>query len=166
MWIFSYLATLWSSRREQDLFDPRLSCDSILVVGWTGCRRCSLFFPTFFWVIFSAQYLAPVDLIAVLYIGRFAILSWPTMYAGSKTLALLVTSTILLQNVLYSGLTIFMLKNVIHAKSEIASVVVDDRSGVGDTLRLYFPFASRYVISQFSSLSQLPGCRGKGDCRK
>jgi hypothetical protein len=136
---------------------PSLLWDG-LAVGGVTC-----FFSYLFLGIFGNFYLAPVDLIAVLYVGRFAILSWPSMYAWSKTLVLLVTSTILLQNVLYSGLTIFFMKNVIHAKSEIASVVVKRyRSGVGDTFRLYFPFANRYVISQFASYLNYRGVAVEG----
>jgi hypothetical protein len=136
---------------------PSLLWDG-LAVGGVAC-----FFSYLFLGMFSDQYLAPADLIAVLYVGRFAILSWPTMYAWSKTLALLVASTILLQNVLNSGITIFFQKNVIHAKSEIASVVVKRyRSGVGDTLRLYFPFANLYVISQFASYLNYRGVAVEG----
>jgi hypothetical protein len=76
---------------------------------------------------------------------------------------LLVTSAILLQNVLYSGLWMFDRKNVIHAKSEIASVVVKRyRSGVGDTLRLYFPFADPYIITQFASYLHYRGVAVEG----
>ena len=125
---------------------PSLLWDG-LAVGGVAC-----FFAYLFLGMFSHYYLAPVDLIAVLYVGRFAILSWPSMHAWSKTLVLLVTSTVLLQDVLYSGLEIFDRKNVIHAKAEIASVVVKRYlSGVGGALRLYFPFAGPYVITQFAS---------------
>jgi hypothetical protein len=125
---------------------PSLLWDGLAVGG------VAYFFAYLFLGIFTPYYLAPVDLIAVLYVGRFAILSWPSMRAWSKTFVLVVTSTVLLQDVLYSGLEIFGRKNVIHAKAEIASVVVKRYlSGVGGALRLYFPFAGPYVITQFAS---------------
>ena len=136
---------------------PSLLWDGLAVGG------VAYFFSYLFLGIFGAWYLAPVDFIAVLYVGRFAILSWPSMYTWSKTLVLLVISTILLQNVLYSGLWMFDRKNVIHAKSEIASVVVKRyRSGVGDTLRLYFPFANQYIITQFASYLNYRGVAVEG----
>jgi hypothetical protein len=57
-----------------------------LAVGGVAC-----FFGYLFLGMFSHYYLAPVDLIAVLYVGRFAILSWPSMHGWSRTLVLLVT---------------------------------------------------------------------------
>jgi len=156
-WLFVVVATsrIYLILRYQAA--PSLLWDGLAVGGVT------YFFSYLFLGLYGFPYLAPVDLIAVLYVGRYAILSWPRMYAWSKTLVLLVASTILLQNVLYSGLAIFIRKNVSHAKSEIASVVVKQyRSGVGDTLRLYFPFANRYVIHEFASYLSYRGVAVEG----
>jgi hypothetical protein len=102
--------------------------------------------------IFSAWYLAPVDLIAVLYVGRFAALSWNKIRSWRKLAALILACTIVLQSVLFSAFAVFERKNDIHAKAEIASVVKTQyRSGEGEVLRLFFPFASLYVISEFAS---------------
>jgi hypothetical protein len=97
-------------------------------------------------------YLAPVDLIAVLYIGRFAVLSWPKMYPRSKVIALTLATIAFLQNVVYSALALFDRKNLIHGNAEIASVVeMLYKTGGGATLRLYFPFAKPYQIMQFGA---------------
>jgi hypothetical protein len=102
--------------------------------------------------IFSAWYLAPVDFIAVLYVGRFAVLSWNKIHSWGKLAVLMLACIIALQNVLFSAFAVFERKNDVHAKAEIASVVETRyRSGKGEVLTLFFPFASRYVISEFAS---------------
>jgi hypothetical protein len=69
--------------------------------------------------MFRTYYLAPVDLIAVLYIGRFLVLSWKKTPSWDK--------------------------NVIHGQAEIASVVKTQyRSGAGNDLRLFFPCSPLY----------------------
>ena len=102
--------------------------------------------------IFGAIYLAPVDLIAVLYVGRSAMLSWKRMRTGTKLATSVLAFTVLLQDVWFSAFAVFEQKNVIHAKAEIASVV-KTRLGnsAGDSLNLFMPFASPYVIMQFAS---------------
>jgi hypothetical protein len=102
--------------------------------------------------IFGIYYLAPVDLIAVLYVGRFAVLSWRQMRSWVKIGAMLLASIVLLQDVLVSAYAIFERKNVIHAKVEIASVVETQyRNNEGNAIRLFFPFAAPYVIMEFAS---------------
>jgi hypothetical protein len=113
--------------------------------------------------LFSAYYLAPVDLIAVLYVGRFAVLSWGKMRSGSKVAALMLAFTVVLQAVLVSTLVAFERKNAIHAKVEIASVVETRyRSGGGNALRLFFPFSNPYVIAEFGSYLNYRGVPVEG----
>jgi hypothetical protein len=102
--------------------------------------------------MFGAPYLAPVDLIAVLYVGRFAALLWETLLLWRKLAVSMLACTILLQDVLFSSFAVFERKNDIRAKAEIASVVKTRyRNDGGDDLRLFFPFASPYVIMEFGS---------------
>jgi hypothetical protein len=108
-------------------------------------------------------YLAPVDLIAVLYVGRFAVLSWPKMHSRSKVIASTLASIALLQNFLYSALAVFDRKNLIHGSAEIASVVeMRYRTGGGATPRLYFPFARPYEIMQFAGYLHYRGIPVEG----
>jgi hypothetical protein len=108
-------------------------------------------------------YLAPVDLIAVLYVGRFAVLSWPKMQWLSKVIALTLASIALVQNFVYSALALFDRKNLIHGNAEIASVVeMRYRTGGGATLRLYFPFAKPYEIMQFGAYLNYRGVPVEG----
>ncbi len=116
--------------------------------------------------MFGMYYLAPVDLIAVLYVGRFAVLSWPRMRAWSKAAALVFTFTVLVQTVAASAYVLFEEKNLIHAKAEIASVVeARYRSGGGTVLSLFFPFASPLGdrrICLVPELSRGPRGRSRG----
>jgi hypothetical protein len=113
--------------------------------------------------IFNAYYLAPVDLIAVLYVGRFAVLSWEKMRSWSKVAALMLAFTVVLQAVSFSTIAAFERKNAIHAKVEIASVVETRyRSGGGNALRLFFPFSNPYVIAEFGSYLNYRGVPVEG----
>lgn len=113
--------------------------------------------------IITYYYLAPVDLIAVLYVGRFAVLSWPKMHSWSKGVAMMLASTFLLQNFVHSAWEVFHRKNVIHENAEIASVVETRyKSGAGNDLRLYFPFSHPYVIMEFAAYLNYRGVPVEG----
>jgi hypothetical protein len=113
--------------------------------------------------IFGVYYLAPVDLIAVLYVGRFAILSWKKMGSWSKIAAMLLAFIVLFQDVLVSAFAVFERKNVIHAKVEIASVVETQyRHDSGNDLRLFFPFAGGYEIMEFAAYLNYRGVPVEG----
>jgi hypothetical protein len=113
--------------------------------------------------IFGATYLAPVDLIAVLYVGRFAVLSWNKMRSWGKLATSVLALTILLQDVAFSAFAVFERKNVIHAKAEITSVVKTRfRNSGGNSLTLFFPFASPYVIMEFASYINYRGVPVEG----
>ncbi len=100
----------------------------------------------------TAYYLAPVDLIAVLYMGRFAILSWEKMHVGVRRTAVGLACAVLVQCILLSSFRMFERKNAIHAKVAIADVVVARyQGGHGNLKRLYFPFADVYPITEFAS---------------
>ena len=102
--------------------------------------------------MFSAYYLAPVDVIAVLYVGRCVILSWANQHWGIKIAMVIVFCGVLIQNVSLSAFHEIKRKNLIHAKAEIASVIQEQyQLGAGTTPRLFFPFANRYVMVDFGA---------------
>ena len=132
---------------------------------WDGlaCGGAAYFFVVLYISMFNTYYLAPVDLIAVLYVGRFVILSWPKMHRWGAVAALVLAFTALLQGVVYSALAVFERKNYIHAKSEIATVIKDRyMSGLPSPLKLYFPFAGPYEIMQFGSYLNYRGVPVEG----
>jgi hypothetical protein len=100
--------------------------------------------------LFQAYYLAPVDLIAVLYVGRFGLLSWKHTQSLTKVVAVMLAFAVVLQDVSLSSFATFERKNNIHAKVEIASVVeARYRNGIGNVPTLFFPFARPYPIMEF-----------------
>jgi hypothetical protein len=102
--------------------------------------------------IFTVYYLAPVDLIAVLYVGRFVVLSWKRMHSPGKMAAMLLAFIILVEDVLVSAFVVFERKKVIHAKAELASIVKTQYwSGAGHDLRLFFPFAALFAVVDFAN---------------
>jgi len=125
---------------------PLLLWDGVALGG------VAFFFAYLYLGIFGIYYLAPVDLIAVLYVGRFGVLSWKKMRSWSRIPVLLLAFTVLFQDILVSAYTVFERKNVIHGKAEVASVVVARfRNGAGHPLRLFFPFANPYTIMEFAA---------------
>ena len=100
--------------------------------------------------MFQAYYLAPVDLIAVLYVGRFVLLSWKHTQSLTKVAAVMLAFAVVLQDVSLSSFATFERKNNIHAKVAIASVVeARYRNGIGNVPNLFFPFARPYPIMEF-----------------
>jgi hypothetical protein len=102
--------------------------------------------------MFSPYYLAPVDLIAVLYLGRLAVLSWQRQPAYGRFAIAGALCVILVQNISLSTFREFERKNLIHAKSEMASVIqAEFQHHGGSAMRLFFPFANRYVTMEFGA---------------
>jgi hypothetical protein len=113
--------------------------------------------------LFSVYYLAPVDLIAVLYVGRLAVLSWKKMPSWGKIAAIPLASIIGCQVLLISTLVMVERKNVIQGTVEISSVVETQyRRNSGKQLRLFFPFATGYEIMEFASYLSSRGIAVKG----
>jgi hypothetical protein len=100
----------------------------------------------------SAYYLAPADLIAVLYLGRFAILSMENMGLGTRLCALALLSLVLLQDLSLSAFRMYERKNVIHAKAEMGRAIkARYESDPQIVKRLFFPFTRAFHILEFIS---------------
>jgi hypothetical protein len=100
--------------------------------------------------MFTAYYMAPADMIAVLYVGRIVVLSWEKIERWKKVATVTLALVIVVQNLLLATFALFERKNVVHAKVEIASVVEAlYRTGSGKVPSLFFPFANPYVIMEF-----------------
>jgi hypothetical protein len=101
--------------------------------------------------LFSVYYLAPVDLIALLYAGRFAVLSWEKAHFLRRSIVFVLVFIVVFPNLLLSVVKIYQRKNVIHGKVEIAGVIAKQyRVRMGHPLRLFFPFAEPYIIMEFA----------------
>jgi hypothetical protein len=136
---------------------PSLLWDG-LALGAVACFLAYLYLR-----IFAYYYLAPVDLIAVLYVARFAVLSWKQMRSWGKMAAILLAFPVLLQDLSLSAISVFERKNLIHATAEIASVVKTRyRIDAGNALRLFFPFATPFSIMSFAAYLNYRGVPVEG----
>ena len=100
----------------------------------------------------SGYYLAPVDLVAILYIGRLAILSIPTTSRVSRLCALGLLLLVVLQDTSLSAFRMYERKNVIHAKAEMGHMIqARYRSDPQSVKRIFFPFARPFHILEFAS---------------
>jgi hypothetical protein len=127
---------------------------AILLPLWDGLAvgGVAYFLAYLYLRIFSEYFLAPVDLIALLYIGRFAVLSWEKPHLWRKCIVSVLVFIVVIQNVLLSTVKIYQRKNVIHGKVEIARIVDGQyRIVPGHPLRLFFPFAAPYTIMEFAA---------------
>ena len=123
---------------------PWLLWDGLAIGG------VAYFFAYLYLGMFTAYYLAPVDLIAVLYVGRSVLLSWKNTQSWRKAAALMLAFAVVLQDVSLSAFAVFERKNVIHAKVEMASMMeARYRNGTGKVPTLFFPFAEPYPIMEF-----------------
>jgi hypothetical protein len=102
--------------------------------------------------MYAAYYLAPVDIIAVLYIGRFVILRWGQFAPQLKAVVALTLIAIALQDLSLSAFRAFERKNVIHAKAEMAEVIKKHvPTGPRETQRLFFPFSTPYTVMEYGA---------------
>ncbi|MGD0125998.1 MAG: hypothetical protein ABSF46_11590 [Terriglobia bacterium] len=124
----------------------------------------SLYFAAYLYLgLCSFYYPAPVNLIAVLYLGRFAALAWERVPMGSKVAISVLALALLVQNVSLSAYRLFERKNTIHAKAEIARVVGERYSGSrANAQRAFFPFATPYVLMEFGSYLNYRGVPVEG----
>lgn len=113
--------------------------------------------------IFRAYYLAPVEAIAVLYVGRWAILSWKEMRAGSRAMALGLACLVVIQYVSLSSFHILERQNMLRAKAEIARVVGERYLGATRPVRLFFPYASSWQVMEFGYDLNLHGIPVESD---
>ena len=100
----------------------------------------------------SAYYLAPVDFIAVLYLGRLAFFSIKKMGLTVRLCAVGVLCFVLLQECSLSAFRTYERKNVIHAKAEMGRAIRDRYEIDPQSVRrLFFPFTSPFDILEFAS---------------
>jgi hypothetical protein len=102
--------------------------------------------------LFQPYYLAPVDFIAVLYVGRLVILSWKNMANWGMVATALLVLAVLLQNISLSAFRLYERENLMHARSELADAIVSRRqSDPSHVQRLFFAFSIPYVLTEFAS---------------
>jgi hypothetical protein len=126
--------------------------DKSPVPFWDGLALGGVAYLLFyqFFRMYDQYLLAPVDLIAIMYVGRFTILSWKYLATWSRVVAFLVALIVVVQGVVLSCLATLERKNIIQGKSAIAGAV-EAQFRSGKQIRLFFPFANPHVISEFGA---------------
>jgi hypothetical protein len=118
-----------------------------LALGAVGCLVAYLILR-----MNAGYFLAPADIIAVLYLGHLIFLSLERMTSPQKLCVASVLVLVVLQDFSLSAFRMYERKNVIHAKAEIAKAIkrqyVSDPASVA---RLFFPYAQPFHIMEFVS---------------
>jgi hypothetical protein len=100
----------------------------------------------------SAYYLAPVDLIAVLYLGRLAFLNVESMSFAVKAATFAALFLVCVQALSLSAFRMYERKNVVHAKAELGQAIkARYDKDPANVKRLFFPFAEPFHILEFAS---------------
>lgn len=91
----------------------------------------------------SAYYFAPVDFVAVLYLGRLTVVTWTQMKAAVRVFSVIVIVFVVIQDLSLSLFRVYEMKNVIHAKAAMGSVIeARYRTSTQPIRKLFFPFST------------------------
>ena len=101
--------------------------------------------------MYAAYYLAPADLLAVLYLGHLVFLSMSRLGTAAKVGVLVLLSLIVLQDLSLSAFRIYERKNVIHARVEMGRAIKARYDSGQQNVRLFFPAARPYWIMEFAA---------------
>jgi hypothetical protein len=100
----------------------------------------------------SAYFLAPADMIAVLYLGHLTFLSMKSMGRIVRLCTVGLLCLVVLQDFSLSAFRMYERKNVIHAKVELGQVIKTRYERDPQSLkRLFFPFAEAFPVLEFVS---------------
>jgi hypothetical protein len=137
---------------EPQLFWDGLACGGVVYFGAYLYLRL-----TSFW------YLAPVDVIGVLYLGHFLSSSWGRMRPGYKTASLMLIGVILCQSLAVSTSLTFERKYVIREKADVARLILELYYRDPQRMpRLYFPFTKPSFLMNFASYLSYRGLPVEG----
>jgi hypothetical protein len=123
-----------------------------LALGGVACFASYLYLG-----MFISYYMAPVDLIAVLCVGRYAILSMGRMPLWGRVASMAIVSIVLIQAISLSAYCVFERKNLIHGKAELAHVVEMQYRSISGSRKLFFPFATPVHVMEVASYLRYKG---------
>jgi hypothetical protein len=125
---------------------PELLWDG-LALGGVGCLAGYLILR-----MNAGYFLAPADIIAVLYLGHLAALSAKSMSRAQRVCVVSLLILVVLQDFSLSAFRMYERKNVIHAKAEMARAIKKRYESDPQSLkRLFFPFSQPFYIMEFAS---------------
>lgn len=118
-----------------------------LALGGVGCLVGYLILR-----INASYFLAPADIIAILYLGHLAALSAKNISQVQKVCVLALLLLVVLQDLSLSAFRMYERKNVIHAKAEMGQAIKRlYQSDPQSVKKLFFPFAQPFRIMEFAS---------------
>ena len=129
-----------------------------LAIGGVTCYAAYLYLR-----LCMPYYLAPVDFIAVLYIGRLVIPSWERMKWWHRAGVSAILCAVLSYNVTLSAFRVYERENDLHAKAEIAdAILVQARKDATHVQTLFIPFSTSYIITQYAAYLTYRGIHVEG----
>jgi len=143
---------LRGNMRADLLFDP-------LAFGAVGYAATFIFLR-----MFSAYYMAPADLVAVLYLGRYAILAWQSLKPPLRLAVASILFVILVQTLSLTSYHLYERKNMVHERAEIARTIRDRFLQNQQThQRILFPFTVNNAnLASFASYLDFIGVSIEG----
>jgi hypothetical protein len=125
---------------------PELLWDG-LALGGVGCLSGYLVLR-----MNAGYFLAPADIIAILYLGHLTLLSMKNVGRVTKLCAMTLLTLVVLQDFSLSAFRMYERKNVIHSKVELGQAIKAlYESNPQDVKRLFFPFAKPFHVMEFVS---------------
>ncbi len=168
--IFSILVSYFQSNLLLDIFIVTLISRLIYFIYFRQLPNSfwdSLAFGAFLYFlsyiklqIFNSYYMAPVDFIAILYLGQ---LIYPWFKEKKVTYSSITTLVIFLivgQNAAYSFYNIAERKNFINGKIQLTQFIIEyTQKGSERHKILFFPYSNGYALMEFSALLEYKGLK-------
>lgn len=146
IWVFAAFTLARMYRVVRGTAAPALLWDGL------ACGALAYVFAYLALGMVSEYYLAPADLIAVLYLGRFLFLSWDGMTTPRRALSGALTLLVVIHILDWSTIRVVERKYVIQRKASVANVIVAMRTrDPGRVKRLYFPFTPPLGVAEFAA---------------
>jgi hypothetical protein len=137
-----------------------LRCHAAPSPLWDGLALGAVAYAAAYFVLrlYMPLCLAPVDLVAVLYLGRLVVLAWEKLRPSRRLGAAVLAFVVLLQSVSVSAMEMFEEKNILHANTEIASIIrTRYLRNPRQTVTLFFPYATPFLILEFAAYLEYRG---------
>ncbi len=145
-WLLLIVTCVKGYRIIRGKADPSLLWDSLAFGG-------SIYFVSYLALrMFKVYFLAPADMIAILYLGRTVVLSWRCLSRAARTVAAAGIVAILLVELTFSACWFFEDKNLMYGKAQIAEAIRRQHDAdPARASRLFFPYASPWLVMELSA---------------
>jgi hypothetical protein len=145
-WTFAVVAIVRMFRSFRGSIAPLLLWDGL------ACGGVVYFAAYLALRMVSSYYLAPVDLIAVLYLGHLLLSSWGELRLGARVPAAALALIVAGQSLELSTFHVLQRKLYIRQKAAIARLILDtSHREPRSALNLYFPVTNPYGLVEFAA---------------